>query len=390
MDSGTIQGGPPFISHPEPLAIGITSIVQEPSALRVIWSDNHISRFHYVWLRDNCACRWCGDHESGSRFQLLLDIPALISPTSVVLDSSVVTIRWNNDGHMSHFGVPWLLQHAYDQLSLEGRRRRKTYWDGTIKQLPVVDFVAAEQVQEERLRLFASVAQFGFVVVHNVGIEPECTTRLTDLLGYVRDTHFGKVSDLTLRADGRHIADYPVGILPHTDETYRPTPTGINIFHCISPCDKGGGWSTLVDGHRCAYLLRECDPRAFDLLCEHPVQHTRRIAGETIHSTHPAFLLDTNEEVAEVRLNERTMSTLCVPEPLMEAMYAALRQAFTLAYATENRLSFRLEAGSALVFDNLRVLHGRTAVTGRRLVRQTNVMRDEFFARLAALEEAQA
>ena len=303
-------------------------------------------------------------------------------------DSEAVTVHWSGDDHMSRYSSGWLRQHCYSDAARAGRRQRRTYWDATLSELPSVDFPAVEHDLEERHRLFANVAEYGFVVVRKLGTEPEKTLRLAAMLGYVRDTHFGLVSDLMLRANGLHIADYPVSILPHTDETYRATPTGINIFHCVEPCDQGGGYTMLVDSHRCALALKGLDVASFDLLCKLPVQHVRRTQGETIRSNHPAFMLDAEGELAEVRLNERTMSTLSVPEHLMQAMYLALRKAFALAYAPQNCRSFRLEAGDALVCDNLRVLHGRTAVTGRRLLRQTNVMRDEFYARLAAIDES--
>jgi len=382
-----MQFSTPVSSSPPQPGGGIASVSRDGSALCVTWADGLSGRFHHIWLRDNCSCPLCGSHESGSRFQSLLDIPVNIAPAGVSHDSTALTLHWQGDDHMSCYSSAWLRRHCYSDTARAGRLQRRTYWDATLSELPTADFPALEQDFTERHRLFANVAEYGFVVVRGLGTKPEQTLRLAALLGYVRDTHFGLVTDLTLRANGQHIADYPVGILPHTDETYRATPTGINIFHCIVPCDQGAGHTVLVDSHSCARKLKELDAESFDLLCRLPIQHVRRTLGETIRSSHPAFTLDTEGELAEVRLNERTMSTLSVPEHLMEAAYVALRKAFEVAYAPENCCTFRLAAGDALVSDNLRVLHGRTAVTGRRLLRQTNVMRDEFFARLAALEE---
>jgi DUF971 family protein len=367
---------------------GIASVSKETSALCVTWDDGLSGRFHYIWLRDNCSCPQCGSHESGSRFQSLLDIPKDISPANFSHDAKMVTVHWRGDNHLSRYPATWLRLHCYSDTVRAGRRLRRIYWDASLSELPTANFAAAEQDLKERHRLFEKVAKYGFVVVRELGTAPDQTLRLAAMLGYVRDTHFGPVTDLTLRANGLHIADYPVGILPHTDETYRATPTGINIFHCIAPCDQGGGYTILVDSHNCALKLKDQDAASFDLLCRLPIQHVRRTERETIRSNQPAFTLDLDGQLTEVRLNERTMSTLSVPEQLMEATYEALRSAFSMAYAPGNSCHLRLEAGDALVCDNLRVLHGRTPVTGRRLLRQTNVMRDEFFARLAALEES--
>ena len=373
------------------MAIGgdnrISSIDRNTSAIRVRWADGHTSTYHHIWLRDNCACNTCGAHASGSRFQALLDIPDGISPSSVEAEASALTITWANDGHKSRFEAQWLRQYCYSSEERARRRPKKTLWDSFLSDLPTVDYRLAQENAVERRKLFASVSEYGFVLVKSVGVQGDETKLLADMIGYIRDTHFGRVTDLKLRANPRHLSDFPTHILPHSDETYRHVPTGINIFHCIQPSDDGGGLSALVDGHYCAARLRAEDSDAFALLSSFPIQHERRADGETIRSHHPAFTLDYEGNVTEVRLNERTMSGLSLPEDLMESAYRALRKAFRIAYDPANCVKHRLEAGQALVFDNLRVLHGRTSFAGERLMRQTNVMRDEFYAKLAFLEQ---
>ena len=364
----------------------ISSIHRTINAIRIHWADGRTGTYHHMWLRDNCACDGCGSHASGSRFQALLDIPDDVSPCHVTAEPSALTITWARDKHESRFDSRWLRAYCYSAEERTRRRPAKTHWDSTLSDLPMVDYRLVRKDGAELHRLFASVSEYGFVLVKNVGGYDE-TERLAGTVGYIRDTHFGRVTDLKLRANGSHLSDFPTHILPHSDETYRHVPTGINIFHCIQPSDDGGGVSTLVDGHYCAARLRAQDEDAFALLTRLPIQHERRAAGETIRSHHPAFTLDYDGNVAEVRLNERTMSALSLPEDLMESAYRALRKAFRIAYDPANRIQHRLDAGEALVFDNLRVLHGRTAFAGDRLVRQTNVMRDEFYARLAFLEE---
>lgn len=365
----------------------ISSVETNVGVIRVAWADGHMSTYHHIWLRDNCACNKCGAHASGSRFQALLDIPDNVSPSAVRAEASALTITWANDGHESWFEAKWLREYCYSSVERARRHRKKVLWDGSLSDLPTVNYQLARENAGERYKMFAHVFEYGFVLLKNVGTLPEETERLARTIGYIRDTHFGPVTDLKLRADLTYISNFPGHILPHSDETYRHIPTGINIFHCIQPSEDGGGVSMLVDGHTCAARLCAEDPNSFAMLTRLPIQHERLADSEMIRSHHPAFTLDWEGNVTEVRLNERTMSGLSLPEDLMEPAYRALRKAYRIAYDPANRVEHRLEAGEALLFDNLRVLHGRTSFAGKRLLRQSNVMRDEFYARLAFLEE---
>jgi alpha-ketoglutarate-dependent taurine dioxygenase len=362
------------------------AVEQVGNAIRLMWADGHVSVFHYMWLRDNCACPACGDHTSGSRFQQLLAIPDDISPLICELGSSVLRICWT-DRHESHYTTSWLRNNCYSDSERSNRKLIEILWDGTLSEIPSVDYALMQTNDAELRKFFECVFSYGFVVVKEMGLMYDEVERLTKAIGYVRDTHFGRVTDLKLRRTGAHLSDFATEIMPHSDETYRQVPTGINIFHCLQASSDGGGISTLVDAHNCATLLRGQDREAFSLLCSLPIQHERRTDGEIIRSNQPAFTLDYEGNVIEVRLNERTMSALSIPSDLIEPAYAALRKAFRIAYQPSNRIEYRLDAGEALVFDNLRVLHGRTAFSGDRLLRQSNVMRDEFYARLTYLRE---
>ena len=50
------------------------------------WADGHQSRFHNLWLRDNCFCSECGETWTGRRYVMLTDFAPDIHPLSSELD----------------------------------------------------------------------------------------------------------------------------------------------------------------------------------------------------------------------------------------------------------------------------------------------------------------
>src|SRR5580765_3808999 len=81
-------------------------VTAENGAVTVAWPDGSRSRFHALWLRDNCPCEECR-HESGQR---LLDTRSLPDDLAIAaVDGCAVSF---SDGHVSRFDESWLLANA--------------------------------------------------------------------------------------------------------------------------------------------------------------------------------------------------------------------------------------------------------------------------------------
>ena len=77
-------------------------------AFTVKWTDAHVSVFHFVWLRFNCACASCGDLDSGIGNVMMTDVPEDVSPREACIDDKGrIYVVWNYDGHESWFEPEW-------------------------------------------------------------------------------------------------------------------------------------------------------------------------------------------------------------------------------------------------------------------------------------------
>ena len=365
--------------HTDPESTPV-AIAAEGRTVQIEWADGHRSTFHNIWLRDNCSCEACGDHSGGHRFFELTMLPEDMT-VEVRLAEGMIHLTWS-DGHHTHYDPAWLRAHCYTPAERKRRRPKPLTWDaGFAAKLPVVDYRTAQDNETHRLGLFDAVRTHGICLVRNVPAEPGATEDLAGMVGFVRETHYGRVFEIVSTPDPAVIANAPVPLRPHTDENFREPPPGIMIFHSIRASECGGGASVMTDGFRLAEDLRAQDPEAFDLLTRVPIPHRRFIETVGLRAEAPVIGLDAFGNVIEFRLNERTMGPLDLDPDLIEPVYAALSRLFALTYDTKYHLHHVLRDGEAMVFDNARVLHARTGFNGNRHVRLTHVGRDEFYSR---------
>ena len=363
----------------------------EQRRLVVTWEDGRVSAFHHLWLRDNCACVQCGDRSatSGERFLSLVDLPAEVTPAAVHIDDGhALRITWAGDRHRSAYPSAWLRAHAYATTISSRAQSQRVLWDATLgdDDSPQADYSEVHSNEDRRLRLFELVDHYGFAVLRHVPCERGEVERLASLFGFIRETNYGRVFDIATTPNNVTLAQTNHAIAPHNDELFRFTPPGLIAFHCLVASECGGGASILVDGFRAAEALRAADPVSFELLTRVPLPHRRYIAGKADHRADtPMIRVDARGELVAFQCNERTMAPLELAEDLIEPVYAAVRWLLERLYEPGARITIPLRPGDALVFDNQRVLHARTAFTGARHVRQCHVDRDEFESRLRLL-----
>ena len=225
------------------------------------------------------------------------------------------------------------------------------------------------------------------------------TEALAGLLGRVRETDFGRLFDIVTEPEVWTLSQSGLALDPHTDDPYRYTPSGASILHCVEASSIGGD-SMLVDGFGIAADLQDDEPAMFDLLSETSVPFVRHRTesvdqGEDVHllAHSPVISVDRDYEISGIRFHERSLSPLDVAPDVMGDYYRALIRFAKDVNDPSRTVMFRLQPGEAIVYDNQRVLHGRTAFSApadseevsRRHLRLCTIDRDQFHSRLRRL-----
>lgn len=309
---------------------------------------------------------------------------------SDVATSSVDTERW-----FSYYHLKWLQDLLVPKEPTPGT---KTLRSGTqldyVKYSDVVDAVDSQASYD----VLHAVMAMGAAIVDETTPPDENTSDDDSPVGMLgRALSGGHLSHGHLYDDVFHVRTVPdainiaytsVALPPHQDLSYYESPPGLQLLHCVQQTNVVGGSSILIDALAAARELRYIAPDLFHVL-----------------STVPATFMKQRQEAdmmyrrPHIRLGSDGVSVVSVhwsppfEGPLLEIGTLATAEEYYLAHAAFTRMldkaqppkerllpqlddsveqqlvdyahamtwEYQLRAGQVLVFNNLRMLHGRTA-----------------------------
>ncbi|WP_329551308.1 2-trimethylaminoethylphosphonate dioxygenase [Streptomyces sp. NBC_00696] len=318
-----------------------------------------------TWLRDNCPCTRCRDPRNGQKLFQITELPTDLALGAVRPTADGVEVDWAPDGHRSAYSARWLTANrpeAGDDSADRRGENGKTLWTAADLngRLPEVSWSEYLDDLAVKASVLESVLGLGFAVLRDVPCHEGQVLEVAETFGYVRETNYGRLFDVRVEPDPNNLAFTGARITPHTDNPYRdPVPT-LQLLHCLSNAAIGGD-SGLVDGFKAAALLRAEDPEAFGVLTRTPVPFRFSDAHTALAADRPLIDVDGRGRIREVRFNNRSIGTLLLPAAELEAFYRAYRAFAEITLRPELQLEFRLLPGDCLIFDNVRLLHARTA-----------------------------
>jgi len=359
----------------------IAGIESNDRSLAVRWRDGVVSEFPWVWLRDHDAAAL---HPVTQQRQLhTAAIDAALRATATELSTDGVRISWSDGSPDSTVSGDFLARFRVPATTTTSVPVARVLWDGASirEQWPVVEYAAVMESDAGVDGWLGKVAVYGFCLVTGTPPTTEATERLVRRAGYVRETIFGGFWDFQADLSKADTAYTNLELLPHTDGTYSHDAPGLQMLHCLA-FDGTGGLSTMVDGFRVASELRAAEPELYDVLSRIDVPGQYIGDGSHLMASRPVFRHDRSGELVQVSFNNADRAPFLLPAPDMDRFYEALR-AFE-ALANDHRLQWRRvnPPGEAMLFDNWRVLHGRTAYTGHRHLCGAYINHEDYESRL--------
>lgn len=326
--------------------IDVTDVKCTPAELTLTWSNSTYSVYSSFWLRDNSPAH--RDPHTGQRLISLVDLPR--EPrlrTAERWPPGHLTLSWD-DGETSVYPLQWL--HAYDRSLRLSARPTRMPWMGqpatNFASAVYSDWLADPYIREDWLYY---VGRDGLAFLSGVPLEDSFVLQVASHIGCVRETNDGRIFD------DRDVAGLPV----HTGSPYRDPVPGFQLLHCLSASGHLGE-TIFVDGMAAAERVRARDANAFATLSQTPILF--RFEDLAVERT--MLEVDTRDQFRAISYDDRWIAPLPLKGPLLKKYYPAYRHLAELLCAAERGVVCSLRPGDLALFDNTRILYGRTEGKG--------------------------
>ncbi|XP_038213304.1 trimethyllysine dioxygenase, mitochondrial-like [Zerene cesonia] len=337
--------------------------------LKLVFDDGLSIDYEDCWLRDHCRCTACFHKDTNQRAQHLLNIPDATFVKVSITEDSKLFIQWS-DNHKSSYIPDFLVQFDY-KTWCNKRKATPKLWRGSEVATRVARVSADQFINstDGAKLVFQSLLDYGVVFIEQVEPTPDAIEVIGKALGGVQNTFFGGIWKVTSTAEHADTAYTNITLKQHTDNTYFTEPAGLQMFHCTEHSNGTGGENVFVDGFYAATKLKEEHPEDFDFLTKFEVEAEFIEEGHFHKCSAPVIQLDRFNDIKQIRFNsyDRTPMAFANADEC-RAYYRSLRNLAKYFEESANQWQIKLKPGFILVFDNFRVLHGRTAFTGKRVL----------------------
>ncbi len=363
----------------------------EDGVIWVKWADGHQGRYHFIWLRDNCAAFGTSiDPDSRERIIPFLDIPADVHPRSISVDQrGALNVVWH-DGHESLYHPGWLRAYCYSDNPKPNALTTVTWDHSLADRLPTFNGRDILEDDDARYEWLVATYTYGISLLTDVPTDLDAFKRVAGTIGLIRDMSWGKWFEMLSEPHGQYVSDKSHYIPPHVDGPTREYFPGCQLFQCIENSCRGGE-SFWVDGFHVANLMRDNHPEEYHLLTTTPIQLANRELQSHYRWTTPLILTDPDANPIEIRDIDWLRAPLMVDYEQVLPLYHAYRCYYQLTHDPANQVEYKLKSGDVAAINNRRVLHARRSfdpTSGQRHFRLCYTEQDELTSAIRLIERA--
>jgi alpha-ketoglutarate-dependent taurine dioxygenase len=354
-------------------------------SLTLQWADGRTSEFAGIWLRDNQSEQ--RDEHSGQRLVDIADFTAAAKIRAASLHAGVLQVLWENEPHSATFDVGWLAAQAatpFEHVPMQA------WIGGALDALRDFSWLTLRQAREnaaDRSRWLTRLLTNGIAFLSDVPATDDAILEAMSLVGRVAETNYGLVFDVRAVAQPENLAFSDLGLGLHTDNPYREPVPGFQALHMLIAAPDGGE-SLFADGLALAAHLRHNDPDVFARLTGTAVPFRYQSKDADLYAERPLIQLSCDGAVTGVHYNNRSIAPLRLSLDDTQAFYGAYRKFALLLRDLKFQLKFRLRSHDLVLFDNQRILHGRTPFSSAKHARHLRgcyLTRDSVYSESALL-----
>nr|VFK15977.1 MAG: gamma-butyrobetaine dioxygenase [Candidatus Kentron sp. LFY] len=328
----------------------------EDGSVYIIDADGNQHIASALWLRERSTAE---DTQSRFNHQRLVD-PWTLS-TDLALEKRVIADDGRrisltfSDGHHCTLTIDDLR----DDFDSDDGLPSVIGWTGDLP-LPRATWKAISSTDAAFMEALQTFLRFGFLLITDVPCRNGMVLEVGNRFGCVRETNFGRYFDVRTTDNPNDQAYTALALGAHTDCNYRDQIPGIQLLHCLVN-HATGGESTLVDGIAVSQALKVADPMAYELLTKVMVRFRFKDADTSFLSRHPLIEHDAEGVFTSIHFSPRTDFVPLLEAGKLKAFYEARRKLAQMLESPAFEIKFRLNAEDLIIFDNHRILHGRSA-----------------------------
>ena len=332
--------------------------------------------FPYLWLRDHCKDVENWDERSNQRklFTALVDPNIQIEETKIIEDNKKIEVKWPDMNKSVHYSGDFLYKNSLENISSNSG---EALWDKQSINKAELEIKFDELEKNEGFKnLLQRIKTYGFSIINNCPTEMKTVEDIANKIGYVRNSIFGDLWSFESNTEMADSAYTQEELRPHTDGTYNHDAPGLQLLLCCE-YEAEGGESIMVDGFKIAKILRENHGTSYNILSEIDIPGRYFGDGVELIAKRPVFKFR-NKKLIQVSFNNYDRGDFRLPNNKINDFYTAIRAFDKLANAKEMQWRQILKPGQLLIFNNWRVLHGRSEFSGKRKMSGCYINKEDF------------